>query len=367
MPTSLFSDVKILDLSRVFSGPFATLQFANYGAEVLKIESPAGDESRKFPPLKDGWSGYFELINHNKKSLILDLKNKNDLQHFYQLCAEADVLVENFTPDVKKRLQIDYQTIKKYNEKIIYASICGVSKDVNKKYYDIIAQAESGFASLNGTTDDMKVATSIIDAFAGMKLAFAISSALYAQTKNGTGTHITVSMKGSAFDLLEQNLIETSVTHKNPDKVGNMDNAIAPFGLFKTQDGNIALAVGNDKLWQKLEMFLTEHTSNFPSHKFKTNAERLKYLPLLQQEIETVFSQFSTAELDELLSAQDIPCGQVKAMLDVLADQENHDQLLLENVNHPDIGEITLPTGGIFFSTSDKVPYQPAPELPNEN
>ncbi len=123
----IFKGIKILDLTRVFSGPYATRLFADYGAEVLKIENEKNfDDSRLFPPIKNNSSGYFELLNRNKKGISLDLKNEDDLKKFYVLCEKADIVVENYTPQTKHKLKIDYDIIKKINPEIIYASLSGV-------------------------------------------------------------------------------------------------------------------------------------------------------------------------------------------------------------------------------------------------
>ncbi len=360
---NIFSSVKIVDLTRVFSGPFATRHFAEFGAQVIKIEPPQGDDSRNFPPLRGGWSGYFEILNHNKQSLVLNLKSAPDIQTFYDLCASCDILVENFSSSVTKKLGIDYQTIKKMNPTIIYASITGISEQVNRKYYDVIAQAESGIISLNGTTEDMKISTSVVDAFTGMKLAYAISTALYAREKTGQGCKMSVSMKGSAFDLLEQNLIETSVTQVNPPKVGNMDSAIAPFGVFKTKDSSIVIAIGTEQQWHIFEGFLLQHIPTLHTERFQTNQHRIANYPLLISEIEQVLQNFTSAEAISLLNALSIPCAQVNTMTDVLADQENYQEQLLQKINHSTAGPIVVPTGGIFFSNYTKEKYAEAPLL----
>jgi len=364
---NLFSGIKILDLTRVFSGPFATRHFSDFGAEVIKIEPPQGDDSRKFPPHIGEWSGYFEILNRNKKAITLDLKNESDLDKFYKLCKKCDVVVENFSPDVAKKLKIDYQTIAKINQNIIYASISGISEKVVKKYYDVIAQAESGLISLNGESEDMKNATSVVDAFSGMKLSFAISSALYAREKTQKGCKINVSMKGSAFDLLEQNLINTSVTNINPKKVGNMDSAIAPFGVFKTKNGAVVVAVGNNDQWERLKTFLLKHGPERNLKIFETNILRLKNIRKLKIEIERVFSKHSSKNIVEILEGNNIPCGQVKTMRDVINDKENYDEKLLEKIDHPIAGNIVVPTGGVFFSNFKKEKYRIAPKLNKNN
>ncbi len=360
---TLFSGLKILDLTRVFSGPFATRHFADFGAEVIKIEPPQGDDSRRFPPLKQDWSGYFEILNRNKKSLVLDLKNPKDLQRFYKLCKKADVVVENFTPSVKKRLKIHYKAIKKLNPKIIYASVSGVSERVQRKYYDVIAQAESGFISLNGEKKDMKVSTAIIDAFSGMKLAYAVSSALYARERYQKGCQLHVSMKGSAFDLLEQNLIETSVTGRDPKKVGNMDNAIAPFGIFDTSDGALVVAAGNDLLWNRLSDFFVSKNAKFPRQKFITNHLRVKNISLLKKEMEKVLRKMTTKQVVAMLIEIDVPFGEVKTMQSVLNDKENFAEKLLEKIKHPKVGKFVVPTGAIQYSIYKKSKYKLAPKL----
>lgn len=364
---NIYSSIKILDLTRVFSGPFATRHFSDFGAEVIKIEPPQGDDSRHFPPIIDHWSGYFEVLNHNKKSLFLDLKDESDLNKFYTLCKDCDVIVENFTPTVKNKLHIDYETIKQLNKRIIYASISGISATTNKKYYDIIAQAESGLISLNGKDEDMKNATSIVDAFSGMKLAYAISTALYNREVSHEGCQLNVSMKGSAFDLLEQNLIATSLSSKNPAKVGNMDSAIAPFGIFKTQDSSIALAIGNDNQWETFAKFMLTQSPTFPTELFSSNSRRLENIDQLISEIEKIFLQYSSYELMQTLNQLGITTGKVNKMTDVIEDQENFKENLLEKVKHPTVGDLVIPTGGIFFSNHKKEKYLPSPTLSHSN
>ncbi|MDQ7022120.1 MAG: CoA transferase [Candidatus Gracilibacteria bacterium] len=154
---NLFSGIKILDCSRVFSGPFSTRYFADYGAEVIKVETEESyDESRDFGPLKNGKSGYFEILNRGKKSINLNLKNEKDLDIFYKLIKEVDIFVENFSPDTKNRLKINYDILSKINPKLIYGSINGYGENLNKRAYDVIVQAECGLASLNGESKPMK-------------------------------------------------------------------------------------------------------------------------------------------------------------------------------------------------------------------
>jgi crotonobetainyl-CoA:carnitine CoA-transferase CaiB-like acyl-CoA transferase len=216
--------------------------------------------------------------------------------------------------------------------------------------------------SLNGEKEDMKNATSIVDAFAGMKLAFAISGALYGRERTRRGCHIIVSMKGSAFDLLEQNLIASSLTRQNPAKVGNMDSAIAPFGVFRTKDAAIVLAIGSDRQWEVFLQLFKADRVRLGRDAFSTNDVRVKNFRTLQREIERIFRRYSSTKLLRMLTKAAIPCGKVNSMRDVLRDAENYDQELLEIIDHPDIGRFVVPAGGVFFSRYEREKYRPAPQ-----
>lgn len=365
---TIFSGVKILDITKVFSGPFATRQFADYGAEVIKIESEKNfDDSREFPPLQNGTSGYFEILNRNKKGISLDLKNPADLEKFYVLSKDADVIVENLTPSTKHKLKIDYQTIKKLNPRIIYASLSGLGQNDDRKYYDVIAQAESGLMSLSGTENNpAKIGPSVVDAFSGMNLAFAISSALYYREKTGSGQYLDISMLGSAMNLLESNLIEYSVTKQNPIPSGNQDNAIAPFGIYKCADGFIAIAVGNNKLWQKLASWLkTKFVIDLEL--LKSNHERLQNNKYLTTILESVFKQYKATALVMLLQEIEIPCSKVNTMKDVANSKQNFSNGSLIKINHPRIGQCIIPGHAINFSIMEEAEISNAPQIGEHN
>lgn len=361
---AIFSGIKVLDLTKVYSGPLATRMLADYGASVIKIEhSDAPDDSRHYPPLKNGASGYFEILNRNKDGISLNLKDKKDLDHFYQLCKSADVIVENLTPNTKTRLHIDYPTVQKFNATIIYASLSGKGQDTDEKYYDIIAQAQSGLMSLSGTKDQpMKIGPAVVDAFCGMTLAFAISSALFFRQKYGVGQNIQVSMLGAAMNLLENNLVDYSVSKKIPPRNPLTDNAIAPFGVYKTKDGYMALAAGNNVLWKKLEIFLKEYTP-LDDSLFTSNQLRLEHQIELTGVIEKVFSKFTSEKLDRELSKLSLPHSKVNSMQEIFENPQFIEAGYIQKVMHPRLGEIAVPGSCISFSASKKVVYKHAPTI----
>ncbi len=361
---SLFDGIRILDLTKVLSGPLATRMFADYGAEVLKIESRTHfDDARHFPPLSHGWSGYYEVLNRNKKGLLLDLSDPSDLEAFYGLCEQADIVVENMAPRTKHALKIDFETVRTRNPRLIYASLSGHGQADPRKYYDVIAQAESGLMSLNGFADEpLKIGPPVVDAFSGMTLAFAISSALFYRERTGKGQFIDVSMLGCAMNLLESNLVDYSLHKQNPVRTGHQDNQIAPFGTYKTQDGAIAIAVGNDPLWETLASFLAKHRT-FSAERFRTNQSRLKHSQELTSLLEEVFSAQKTSALVEALSRLGIPCSRVNSMADVYAEERHYGTGRLVAYAIPHVGTCVVPGSSISFSAADQMSFQPAPSL----
>lgn len=361
MPThenlkGIFTGIKVLDLTKVYSGPLATRYLADYGAKVIKIENPNDpDPSRLFPPLVNNSSGYFEILNRNKENLYLNLKDSHDLEFFYDLVKSSDVVVENLSPNAKYKLKIDYETLKKINPLIIYASLSGRDQNNNDKYFDVIGQAESGLLSLSGWPDSpLKISPAVVDAFAGVNLAFAISSALYYRSVSGQGQNVFVSMLASTINMLEQNLVEYSITHHNPTRPGNNDNAIAPFGVYKTRDSHIVIAIGSENLW--LEFIKLFHVcSDLSSDKYSSNQLRLMNQTELTQTIEGYFSNYSSSAILKKLKSKNIPCSLISEMSDVAKSKWFYDQGALLKMKHPLLGECIVPGRCISFSSDKSV------------
>lgn len=364
----IFEGIKIIEVAKVFSGPFATRIFADYGAEVIKIEhETSADDTRHFEPLKNNWSGYYEILNRNKKGVSLNLKDEKDLHTLYTLVKEADVFVENLTPSTKYKLKINYEILKTHNPHLIYASLSGVGQDEDRRYYDIIAQAQSGLLSLSGTKEvPAKIAPAIVDPFAGMTLAFGIASALYYSERTGKGQYVDVSMLSSAMNLLENNLTEYSVTQKNPTRPGNQDNAIAPFGVYRAKDAYIVVAAGNEKLWNILSTFLKTHVS-FDETSFTSNTLRLKHKERLTTIIEKAFEHYTALDLERELFDRGIPCSRVYEMSDVANSEENFKRKALLRFNHSKLGAIIIPGKSIHFSESSETKIKEAPAIGQDN
>lgn len=342
----LFEWVKVVDCSRIFSGPFCSRYFADYGREVIKIETENFfDESRLFYPLKNGKSWYFEVLNRWKKSVNIDIKTEKWLASFYELIREADIFIENFSPNVKKRLKIDYETLSKINPRLIYGSVNWYWENWDKKAYDVIVQAESWIASFNWEDKPIKNATAMIDAFSWNSLALWIASLLYKREKTWVWDFVNVSMIACGFQILKQNITATSITWINPEFPGNQDTSIFPFWFYKTQDWNISIAIWNDVLWERF----CENIIPELAWKYSSNQARMKAKDHLVKTMEYIFDEYKTSELQEKLENLWIPCGKIASMTDLIENTKFFDENYLKKINHPELGEIVVPYEFIQF------------------
>ena len=246
------SGVKVIDLTRVLSGPFCTMLLADMGAEVIKIEPPKGDNVRNQGDMVNGYSSYFAQFNRNKKSVILDLYKESDKELLKSLLCDADVVVENFKAGVFNKMGFDYKTLKLINPKLISASVNGFGSKgemSERPAFDFIAQALSGFMSLNGTEDSgpMRAAMPISDLVAGLYCSFGIVSALYSRVQTGKGQQVEASLTSGLISMMAYLSSESFVTGKAPKKSGNNHPILAPYGIFQTSDGEVAVAPASDK------------------------------------------------------------------------------------------------------------------------
>ena len=229
------SGLKVLDFTRVFSGPYCTMMLGDLGAEIIKVERKGvGDETHYFAPMKNDESGYFTYFNRNKKSLTLDLKAPEAVEIVKELAGWADIVVENFSPGVVDRLGIGYEDLKKVNPKIIYGSISGFGQTgpyKKKPAYDIVCQAMGGFMSLTGEKGGTpyKVGPSVVDALAGIHMAFALMSAVHHRDRTGEGQFVDVAMMDTAFSVLENFVVTKTITGEAPTRNGNANLGSAPF------------------------------------------------------------------------------------------------------------------------------------------
>ena len=252
--------IRVIDLSRILAGPWATQMLADMGAEVIKIEKPgSGDDTRGWgPPTMPGEDGeptsdaaYFHCVNRNKKSVAIDIASPEGQQLIRGLVATADVLVENFKLDGLKKYQLDYESLKALNPRLVYCSITGFGQTgpyANRAGYDFMIQGMSGLMSITGEPDGMpvKVGVALADVITGLNASNAIQAALLARHRTGKGQHIDLSLMDCTVNALANQAMNYLATGKSPKRLGNAHPNIVPYQAFATLDGHLILAVGND-------------------------------------------------------------------------------------------------------------------------
>ncbi|HTK08182.1 MAG TPA: CoA transferase [Ktedonobacteraceae bacterium] len=305
----------IADFSRVLAGPYCTMLLGDLGATVIKVESPAGDDTRTWmPPVRDGVATYYLAINRNKRSVVLDFKDPDDLQLARELSDRADIFIENFKPGGLKRFGLDYDAVQQRNAGIIYASISGfgTAQGASLPGYDLIVQAMSGLMSLTGDPDGpaYRSGISVFDIMAGLHAAIGILAALNHRSRTGEGQHIEVSLLASALSGLVNHTSAYVAGGVIPHRMGNAHPSLFPYEPLPTADLELVIAAGNDGQFSKIcEILGLPELSQDPRFaKTKDRNQNREILrPLLVERLRTKTAN----EWFQLLSAAGVPCGPI--------------------------------------------------------
>lgn len=342
--------ITVLDLSRALAGPYCTLMLADMGARVIKVERPGtGDDTRGWgPPFIDGQSAYFLSINRNKKSVTLNLKEKEGKEIFYTLSENADVIVENFRPGTTEKLGISYEDIKNINEKIIYCSISGFGQTGPYKTrpgYDLILQGMGGLMTMTGEEKrpPVKIGVAITDIAAGMFAAYGIVLALYTRERTGTGQYIDTSMLDCQVSWLTYQAGNFFATGKSPKRLGSAHPTIVPYQAFETTSGYINVAVGSEKLWQNFCQAIN-HQELADNPHYKTNRDRVEHRKELIIRLQEIFSEKTTEEWLKALQEKGVPAGPIYTFDQIFSDPQVLHRSMLVEMEHPTAG-ITKQTG----------------------
>ncbi|PKM86938.1 MAG: carnitine dehydratase [Firmicutes bacterium HGW-Firmicutes-12] len=346
--------IRIADLSHVLAAPFTTMILADLGAEVIKVETFTGDDSREFGPFikelsgERVQSGYFISINRNKKSICINLKTAEGKSILEDLILNSDIIIENFRPDTMKKLGFSYEEINKINPAIIYCSICGFGHDTPlgfsaKPAYDMVAQAYSGLMSITGPEGGppCRVGTSVGDIVAGHQAAIGILSALWHRNTTGKGQHVDISMVDSLVYILENAISRYTMTGEVPQPMGSAHPTITPFQSFETNDGWVITPIGNDKLWVAFcRAIEREDLSEHP--KFKSNPLRNENRVELTTIIADIIKKKSTSEWIEIFESCALPYSPLNTVDKVVNDPVINYRKMITEIEQPGVGKLKI-------------------------
>jgi len=347
--------VRVVDLTRVMTGPYCTMMLGDLGADVVKVEMPGrGDDTRAWgPPFVEGESVYFLTVNRNKRSVALDLKSEGGKAALWRLIDGADVLVENFSPGTFARLGFGAEAARARNPRLVYAAISGFGQsgpDHDRVAYDLIVQGMSGMMSITGHPDGppTRLGVPIADIGAGMFAAYAIAAALFRRERTGEGCVVDTSMLGGQVALLTYQAGGFLATGQVPGRLGNAHPMIAPYDTFACADGYVNIAVGNDAMWLRFCQAI-DRPDLAAEETFATNAGRVTNKAALYAALEPTLRALGRDELVRRLDAAAVPCGPIRPVDDALADPQARSQDLVQEMAHPTVGPLRVPGAPYHF------------------
>ena len=335
-------NIVVLDLSRILAGPFSTQILSDLGATVWKIESPWGDDTRKWgPPFIEGESAYYLSANRGKKSMIVNLRDERGQAIIKQMAQKADILVENFKVGDLARRGLDYDSVSKINPRLIYASVTGYGSRGPLKErpgYDPLIQAYTGVMSLTGHPDGppARVGGSVVDVGTGILTALGILAALRERDKTGKGTHVEASLLATSLGWVSYHIQGYLASGEVPGRMGTGLASIAPYEAFRTEDGELMISAGNDGIFSRLcqSLGLAELLDD---ERFRDNPTRVANRDAVHALIEVKTARMSTEELRALLDEHRVPCAPIRDVSEVVDDEQVRANELLEPVEHPRI------------------------------
>lgn len=346
--TKALSRIKVLDLSRVVAGPVCTSILGDLGAEIIKVEGPDFlDETRAwFPPDIEDISLYYMAVNRNKRAITVNLKTKEGIQIIKKLIQESDVIVENFKTGTMERLGLGYEDLKALNPKIIHCSITGFGHTGPYKQlpgYDFLAQAMSGFMSVNGTSngEPVKAGIAMADLYAGLYAIISILAALEARNHTGRGQHCDISLMDSMVASLMNIGTGFLNTGNLPKRYGNQHPTLVPYQNFQTKDKEIIIAVGNDRQFQRFCSLI--NTEELPQdERFATANARIIYREELIPKLQEVILTKTADEWLTLFQENNIPCSPINTLDKVFTDEQVLERQMIQEVEHPTVGIVKL-------------------------
>ncbi|SMQ69330.1 Crotonobetainyl-CoA:carnitine CoA-transferase CaiB [Altererythrobacter xiamenensis] len=335
-PNAPHAGLKVVELARVLAGPWVGQIFADLGADVIKVESPDGDGTRKWGPPwveREGPDGetrreaaYYHAVNRGKRSIVADFKRAEDLDRVKALIADADVLVENFKTGTLAKFGLDYESLAQLNPRLVYCSVTGFGQTGPRAHeagYDFVIQAMSGFMALTGEPQGqpMKMGISISDLTCGLYSMIGTQAALAMRERTGRGQHVDMALLDCSVGLLASQALHYQVTGENPPRMGNEHAQVSAYGVFPVSDGQVVLAPANDGLFRKL-LHVLGRDDLLGEERFATNEARIANRAEIDAIIAEATSGFALEELLTACAEAGVPAGPIHAIDQVFADRQ---------------------------------------------
>lgn len=363
-------NIRVLDLTRVVSGPYCTMILGDMGADVIKIEHPeSGDDSRGFaPPYQGDQAAYYLSVNRNKRSLTLNMKTEKGRDILWQLIEDADILVENFRPGVMERLGFGYEAVSASRPEIIYCSISGFGQtgpQRNRPGYDVVVQAESGIMDLTGPKDGApyKVGTSIADLVSGQTAVNGILAALHVRHGTGRGQYIDISMLEAASALLTFNASIYFATGEAPARRGNEHATIVPYEAFETADDLwMNLGIANDTLWQRF-CDLVGRGDLYEDERFRKGPDRVSHREILVPIVARIIKSRTRAAWLPLLEEAGIPVAAIRSVAEVCESDVLKARDMITDMPHATGGSVKTIKSPLHMSETPLDHYSAPPML----
>ena len=363
--------VTVIDFTQCYSGPFCTMQLADFGARVIKIERRGyGDQSREWTPISDnGESGYFAAINRGKESISLDIGKSEGVEIAKKLIKDADIVVENFKVGTLDKLGLGYEEIKKINPEVIFASISGYGQNgpwSKLAAYDNVIQAMCGMMEMTGFADDVptKIGPAIGDSFTGLTMALGIVMAYYNKLKTGKGQKIDVAMMDSLFGMLEGPILTKTLLNQEATRCGNTDPTLCPYDVYPCKDGyfSAGLAAGSGKEWERFCNAM-EMPELFNDERFATNELRLKNYDIITPIIKDFMKDKTKEELCNLFNAYKIPCSPVNTIPELMHSEQLKARNMLIPIHDEGIGDYVAMGNPMIMSETPAIIKYGAPTM----
>ena len=370
--TKSLSNIKILDLTHMLSGPYGSMILADMGCDVIKIEPPRkGEGTRRLlendPDYShNGMGAYFYTLNRNKKSVAIDLKNQEGLEIFYALVKKADVVISNFSAGVTKKLKIDFETLKTINPMIITCTVSGFGEtgpDFQRPAFDQIAQALGGGMSITGLSaqDPIRAGIPIGDLGGGMFAVMGIQAAIINRSESGLGQHVDISMLDCQISMLNYMATMHTMSGLIPEPIGNSHFVHMPYNTFHTKDFPIVIAAVGDQFWPRLLKIFKDPQLKNPIYEkaFERQKDKKEIEKIIQKEL---LNESSEYWLDQL-KKESVPCARVNNIEQAINDEQVQYRNMLVDVAHPEGGSVKIPGNPIKLSSVANEEYSSPPLL----